>query len=199
MGAAGAHEAVPRGDVPRAHVGEHLPACIEVCAVKGVRVVAVDGLYVVVSALGEDDPVDIDQSPQLPSRRHTVKRVVGAAASVVRAAEQAAVVHEALDLGVHVPPHPVEAREFGVAGVERRDGLALVVSVETGAGARVECRTDVDGQVGRVHGHAVGLVGRDSDGDVTGDDRLCHHCPLPMALKVLTKMRRSSARLAWRT
>lgn len=42
------------------------------------------------------------------------------------------VVDEALVVGVAVPPHPVQGRQFGIACVEGRDVIALVVSLNIG-------------------------------------------------------------------
>ena len=163
----GSHEAIPRGNALRAHVGEHSAAHVEGRAVEGVRAAAANDLDVVAATVGEDDAALLDQRPQLLPCRHAVEWVLGAAARGVRATEQTAVIDEPLHVRVYVPPQPIEAREPGVAGVERRDGLALVVGLEPGAAPPVEHRGDVDGQVGRSRGHAMGLVGGDADDDAS--------------------------------
>ncbi len=111
---------------PQAHVGEHSAAHVEGRAVEGVRAAAANDLDVVAATVGEDDAALLDQRPQLLPCRHAVEWVLGAAARGVRATEQTAVIDEPLHVRVYVPPQPIEAREPGVAGVERRDGLALV-------------------------------------------------------------------------
>lgn len=191
MRAAGAHEAVPRGHVLGAELAEHAPALVELARVEGVGVVVVDRLDVVVPPLGEDDAAILQQGEERVAGGHAV---VGVLPAAPRAPQEAPVVDDALVVRVHVPPEPVEARELAVARVLLGDVLAPIVALHAGADLRVERGADVQRQVHWVVRHAVGLVGRHRD-----DDALLAHFPLPMALKVRKKMRRSSARLAWRT
>lgn len=176
---------VERRQVLRAALGKHVAQDVELRAVERVGVVAPDRLDVVAAQTGQDER----SSTQV---RRRLRRRQGAA--LARAGKLPAVMRESDEVGAQVPPGPVEPRELAVAAVVGGNRVPRVVAL-VARDRWLPGGPHLHGQIHGIRRHPIGFVRRD-------DNLYVHaHFPVPpnIALKVLTKMRRSSARLACRT
>lgn len=127
-------------------------------SIERVRIVRAHRLDIVVPTTGHDCAGLFQRFPNLLTGCDSNESVFSQSVRETGGRKQPAVVHEAFVVGVAVLPHPVQGRQFGIACVEARDVISLVVSLDAGQYVRVQGRADVERQVRRVVGRAVRLV-----------------------------------------
>lgn len=152
------HAPVEHGNVFGSLRHEDVPHNVQMGSIERVRIVRVHRLDIVVPTTGHDCAGLFQRFPNLLTGCDSNESVFSQSVRETGGRKQPAVVHEAFVVGVAVLPHPVQGRQFGIACVEARDVIALVVSLDAGQHVRVQGRADVERQVRRVVGRAVRLV-----------------------------------------
>lgn len=132
MAASRGHALVEHGNVFGSLRRENVPHNVQMGSIERVRIVRAHRLDIVVSPTGHDYAGLFQRFPNLLAGCDSNKPVFLQSVRETGGRKQPAVVDEALVVGVAVPPHPVKGRQLGIACVEGRDVIALVVSLNVG-------------------------------------------------------------------
>ena len=116
-------------------------------SIERVRIVRAHRLDIVVPPTGYDCAGLFQRFPNLLAGCDSDEPVFSQSVRETGGRKQPAVVDEAFVVGVAVLPHPVQGRQFGIACVEARDVISLVVSLDAGQHVRMQGRADVERQV----------------------------------------------------
>lgn len=118
MAAGRGHALVEHGNVFGSLRRENVPHNVQMGPVERVRIVRAHRLDIVVSPTGYDCAGLFQRFPNLFAGCDPNEPVFSQSVRETWGRKQPAVVDEALVVGVAVPPHPVQGRQFGIACVE---------------------------------------------------------------------------------
>ena len=126
------HTPIEHGNVFGSLRHEDVPHNVQMGSIERVRIVRAHRLDIVVPPTGHDCAGLFQRFPNLLAGCDSNESVFSQSVRETGGRKQPAVVHEAFVVGVAVLPHPIQGRQFGIACVEGRDVIALVISLNVG-------------------------------------------------------------------